>query len=295
MNTKFMHMRIFLVIAVTLSTRLASAASLYDCSSPRPEMVGFHNMVLFGKPDDQLYVYHLPLFAGSVNGESGHVLMHVYQGLWKAQLDSVTKKAYDLKFADTQTKTNPLPFFSIGPKGKRFKVPEMICTPGFSMEALAVYGHIESNPNFPSPQKLISQLSQVTTQDVIFAKRFNGGGKPALTYHVFGTPKQYYMVHELTDDKNSFDQIVGIEILDTALKKQVDVNGSVAVSVPLDPENGLVPLTENAGQSSPNNKWKLPTVPLGKTLSVLETASSTKSRIEITGEVYFNANNDLKK
>lgn len=285
---------LFLVCALAV-TRLTQAASLYDCTSPRPEMAGFHNMVLFGQPDDQLYVYHLPLFTGSVNGSSGHVLMHVYQGLWRVQLDAQTKNAYDQKYANEKSLSNPYPFFSIGPKEKKFKVPEMICNPNFSLNAVAVYGHVEGNPDFPQPESLVNKLSQVTTQETILARRFDGTSKSALTYLLFGTNKQHYMVHFLTDDENSFDQIVGVEILDENLKSLAELNGGTLVSVPVTSENTLVAISENSGLSSSNNKWRLPTSPFGKTIDVKDDKSGVSGKVKIIGEIYFNNNDDLKK
>ncbi len=285
-----------ILVGLLMTARMVMAAPLYDCNSPRPEMAGFHNMVLFGTPEDQLYAYHLPLFAGQVNGTSGHVLMHVYQGLWNVELDAATKSAYDLKFSNEKTATNPFPFFSIGPKGERFKVPEMICNPNFSLKALAVYGHVESNPDFPQPEQLINQLSTVTVQgDPILARRFNGAAKPTLTYFIFGTPKQQYMVHFLTDDESSFDQIVAVEILDADLKSVVAKSGGALVTVPTISENGLVAIADNSPRASPNNKWKLPTTPLGKTVSVTELGSSVTGQVKIMGEIYFNSNDDLRK
>ncbi|MBK8201499.1 MAG: hypothetical protein IPK68_03965 [Bdellovibrionales bacterium] len=262
-----MKIQTILLVGAILISKFAAAAPAYDCTSPRPEMAGFHNMVLFGAPDDELYVYHLPLFAGTTNGAAGHVLMHVYQGLWNVQLDAATKSAYDLKFSNERTPANPFPFFSIGPKGNRFKVPEMICNPNFSLSALAVFGHVESNPDFPQPAKLIKDLSAVTVKgQAVFARRFDGAARSALTYFIFGTPKQHYMVHFLTDDENSFDQIVAIEIVDSDLKTVVENAGAAFVTVPVISENELAPITENANQISPNNKWKLPVSSLGKVI-----------------------------
>lgn len=285
-----------LALGLILMTRIAAASSLYDCSSPRPEMAGFHNMVLFGAPDDQLYIYHLPLFAGQVNGTSGHILMHVYQGLWNIQLDAETKAAYDLKFSSEKSAAHPFPFFSIGPKGKTFKVPEMICDPHFSLNALTVYGHIEGNPDFPQPEPLLNQLSTVTTQGApLLARRFDGISKPSLTYFIFGTPKQHYMVHFLTDDESSFDQIVAVKIIDADLEKLVAQKRGVLVTIPIAPESALIPIPGNPHQNSPNNKWKLPPSSFDISISVPDSESAVSGRIKIEGEIYFNNNDDLKK
>lgn len=292
---KFLNILV-LTLLLFLKTKTVMAISLYDCSSPRSEMAGFHNMVLFGTPEDTLYVYHLPLFVDNVNGMSGHVLMHVYQGLWNVNLDAATKSAYELKFAMEKTATNPFPFFTIGPKENPFKVPEMICNPNFTLKALATYGHIEGNPQFPEPIQLTSQLSTVTVQgNTILARRFDGTTKSALTYFVFGTSKQHYMVHFLTDDENSFDQIVAVEITDPAFKKIIEKEGGVLVNIPIIPENELVMLSENAKQIRPNNKRKLSTVPLGKIVSVTDIETSVNVQVKVTGEIYFNSNEDLRK
>lgn len=290
-----MKIQIFLLVGAVLFSKLVGAATAYDCASPRPEMAGHHNMVLFGSPDDRLYAYHLPLFAGATNGVTGHVLMHVYQGLWKVQLDPATKSAYDQKFLKESTLDKPFPFFSIGPKGQRFKVPEMICTPSFSLSALAVFGHVESNPNFPQPETLVNDLSTVSVKGAaVFARRFDGTAKSELTFVIFGTAKQFYMAHYLTDDENSFDQIVAIEILDQALKAHVETSGATLVMIPVNAENELEPITENTNQKSPNNKWKLPVSPLGKVIHVSATQSPLSGSIKVIGEIYFNQNDDLK-
>ena len=287
---------IFLLFSILIS-KFAGAAPAYDCASPRPEMAGFHNMVLFGAPDDELYVYHLPLFAGATNGVTGHVLMHVYQGLWKVQLDAATKSAYDLKFAKEKTSANLFPFFSIGPKVNRFKVPEMICTPDYSLSALTVFGHVESNPEFPQPERLVGDLSMISVKGrALFAKRFDGLAKSELTYVIFGTAKQHYMVHYLTDDENSFDQIVAIEILDQALKTLVETGGAKLVTIPVNAENELESILENANQKSPNNKWKLPVSPgAGKVIRVSDSQSPVTGKVKVKAEIYFNKNDDLKK
>jgi hypothetical protein len=215
--------------------------------------------------------------------------------VWQVELDQATKAAYDLKFSKERTAANPFPFFSIAPQGKRFKVPEMFCEPQFSLSATAVYGHVESNPDFPAPERLVGQLSQVTAKDVVLARRFDGSSKPALTYYLFGTSKQHYMVHFLTDDENSFDQIVAVEVLDRNLAALIGTSGGILVTVPKSSENQLVAVTANVGQLSPNNKWKLPLQPLGKKLSVVDAESGVSGMIQITGEVYFNSDNDLKR
>ncbi|MGE0527577.1 MAG: hypothetical protein AB7G93_23385 [Bdellovibrionales bacterium] len=280
----------------TTATATTTTVSHYECTSERPENVGFHNMVMFGKPDDQLYVYHLPLFTGSVNGETGHVLMHVYQGLWKVQLDAATHAAYASKFKEKKSDTTPFPFFTIGPQIKKFKVPEMFCNPGFSLQAFAVFGHIEGNRAFPAPEPLLEELSTVSVVDApVFARRFDGQGLSALTYMIFGTPKQHYMAHFLTDDESSFDQIVAIDILDANLKALVAAQGTVIVKVPVLEENGVMALPEYAGHESSNNKWKLRTSPLGQVIKVADSKSSTAGQVKVTGEIYFNNNGDLRK
>lgn len=276
---------------------VAVGATAYDCALPRPEMAGFHNMVLFGAPDDELYVYHLPLFAGATNGVSGHVLMHVYQGLWNVKLDQATKSAYDQKFSKEKSSVKPFPFFSIGPKVNRFKVPDMICSPGFSLSAVTVFGHIESNPDFPQPEALVGDLSTISVKgQTLFARLFDGSTKSELTYVIFGTSKQHYMAHYLTDDENSFDQIVAVEILDEALKARIETGGAKLVTVAVSPENALESIPENSNQKNPNNKWKLPVLAgLGKVIVIGDSQSPLSGRVRVTAEIYFNKNDDLKK
>lgn len=101
-----------LLLSFTLILNIKSSEVTYDCKSPAPEMEGLHNMVLFGTPGDKLYSYHLPLFAGEVNGKGGHVPMHVYQGIWNIKLDEATWSAYQKKFQDKFSEKKPFPFFS---------------------------------------------------------------------------------------------------------------------------------------------------------------------------------------
>ncbi|MCX6117151.1 MAG: hypothetical protein NT027_06395, partial [Proteobacteria bacterium] len=144
----------------------------FACNGPAPESPGQHNMILFGSPNDATYAYHLPLFAGSTNGTTGHVLMHVYQGLWNVTLDSKTQPKYLEAFNRLSTAEHPIPMFSFSPQKKRFKVPEMICAPNFSFPANVVSGHVEGNPDFPAPAPLINENSQITTNGTaMFGRR----------------------------------------------------------------------------------------------------------------------------
>ncbi len=280
-------MKSLILLFILISVNVKAVA--YDCSSPRPEMAGSHNMVLFGDSQDELYVYHLPLFEGAVNGEGGHVLMHVYQGIWKVSLDEETKKAYGVKFLQEKSKENPYPFFSISPRGEKFKVPEMFCKKGFQTDVLSAYGHVEGNPNFPHPEVLVDKLSSIKVKGgPVFARRFDKTGKGELTYILFGTPKQYYAAHFLTDDENSFDQIVAISISSEALKEKVKSQGSVLVSV--SKNHNLVSVDTKAVKN--NNKFSLPSSPLGQSVDI--NTQEGESEITIEGLVYFNSNRDLK-
>tara|TARA_Y100000590_G_scaffold457256_1_gene609518 strand:+ start:12944 stop:13861 length:918 start_codon:yes stop_codon:yes gene_type:complete len=283
-----------LLVVCTFLVSLSSLAQSFDCSLPTPEMPGLHNMVLFGNPSDQLYAYHLPLFAGQVNGENGHVLMHVYQGLFSVKLDGTTMMAYKQKFLQKQTTMNPIPFFSFSPRGDRFKVPEMICNEGFTTSILTVYGHVESNPQFPAPEVLVNQLSTITKEKTIFAQRFNGSSKSELSYILFGTPQQYYLAHYLTDDENSFDQIVAIKNLDDQLKTHLISTQNIILEVPPNENTNLLIVDGHQGQHSPNNRLKLPSA-AGKTvtLNAMINGVNIQTTVQIVSEVYFNANTDL--
>jgi hypothetical protein len=268
--------------------------SFYDCESPRPEMAGFHNMVLFGKPDDRLYAYHLPLFAGNVNGQEGHVLMHIYQGLWVIDLDETTKVKYFEKFEKEKSDQTPFPFFSFSPRGPKFKVPEMFCNPDFTTPVSAVFGHIENNPNFPPPEPLLkeNQLSQITVKgEPLFARRFDGTTKEDLTYILFGTDQQLYLTHYLTDNENSFDQIVSVSTDDFQLNEIVKQNHTTLISVEVAKNQNLVSVPGHETLKSLNNKLALPISPLGQQI-ILSTGEQSFS-VKITGSVYYNQNDDL--
>lgn len=268
--------------------------SFYDCESPRPEMAGFHNMVLFGKPDDRLYAYHLPLFAGDVNGQEGHVLMHIYQGIWAINLDEITKVKYFEKFEKEKSDQTPFPFFSFSPREPKFKVPEMFCNPDFATSVFVVFGHIENNPNFPPPEPLLegNQLSQIKVKgEPVFARRFDGSTKEDLTYILFGTAEQLYLAHYLTDNENSFDQIVSVSTEDFQLKEIVKQNHTILTSVEIAQNQNLVPVPGHETLKSLNNRLALPTSPLGQQI-ILSTGEQSFS-VKITGFVYYNQNNDL--
>ncbi|MEO0336663.1 MAG: hypothetical protein AAF202_09720, partial [Pseudomonadota bacterium] len=284
-----------LLLVCTSLISLSSVAQAFDCNQPRPEMPGFHNMVLFGNPDGQLYAYHLPLFAGQANGEGGHVLMHVYQGLFTVDFDSTTRLAYGRKFLQEQTTQNPTPFFSFAPRGDRFTVPDMICSSGFSTDVLTVFGHVEGNPQFPAPEALVNQLSSMTKVSTIFAQRFNGSSKSELTYILFGSSKQYYLAHYLTDDENSFDQIIAIQSLDEQLKQAMTANHYLMVEVLIQENPNLVELPGTKTLTSPNNKWKLPSED-GQDVKISVKIGDDLLSTDITvgSEVYFNANSDLQ-
>jgi len=269
----------FLVILFTTHISCASA-SLYDCSSPRPEMAGHHNMVVFGKPDDQVYAYHLPLFQGEVNGQSGHILMHVYQGLWNISLKPEVFKAYKEKFEEKKSDQNKIPFFSISPQKKAFKVPELICEQDFEFEALLVYGHVEGNPNFPKKELFLPSLVNVAKKGkTLFARRFDQSSKKDLTYILFGTEKQLYIAHYLTDNENSFDQILAVDIKNLKSKKNIleklRFTESLLVAV-----------------KSVSNGFKIDADTLNKKVDL--SLGGETIPVSITTEVYFNNDNDLK-
>lgn len=281
--------KIILVIVTLIGMKANAGLKNYDCNSPRPEMSGSHNMVLFGDPKDKIYTYHLPLFKGDVNGESGHVFMHVYQGLWEVDLDNLTIGEYYKKFHLEKTDANPFPFFSISPRGKKFKVPEMICNNLFMTEVISAYGHVEGNPEFPSPQMLIDKLSTLKVNKILFARKFDGQAMDELTYIVFGTNNQLYMAHYLTDDENSFDQIVAIEFESRDLKKSILSEGVALVTLPIELNKNLKEVTKSIGK---NNKFALSTKPLGKAFRINFKGQIYK--IMVNGEVYFNNNEDLQ-
>lgn len=279
-----------LITLIALTVFKANASNfLYDCNSPRPEMSGHHNMVLFGDPDDKIYTYHLPLFTGEVNGQSMHVFMHIYQGIWDVHLDDATMLGYKNKFLLEKSYINPFPFFSISPRGQRFKVPEMICNSSFKTEVVSVYGHVEGNPNFPSPEPLVNQLSVLKVNRTVFARRFDGESKDQLTYIVFGTNKQLYLAHYLTDDENSFDQIVAVDIEDGDLKQSALSGRLTLLTLPIDLNGNLTTIFGVIGK---NNKFALPTQPLGQFVNGTFRGKSYK--IKINGEIYFNNNADLR-
>jgi len=254
-------------------------------------MAGSHNMVLFGDPDDQLYSYHLPLFAGKVNGEQGHVFMHVYQGIWGVKLDEVTEVAYKAKFKKETSLKTPFPFFSFSPRGERFKVPEMICNESFKTKVLSVYGHVESNPNFPAPELLIeNNLSRLTKEQTVFARRFDGSFKDHLTYILFGTDKQQYLVHYLTDDENSFDQILAVKIDDTLLGELKKKGSNILVTVPTQGNSKLVKVQN--GSQKENNMLSISTGSINQQIEVMVNEKFFK--VQVKGSVYYNDNGDLR-
>jgi hypothetical protein len=103
------------------------------------------------------------------------------------------------------------------------------------------------------------------------------------------------MVHFLTDDESSFDQIIAVEVLSADLKALIESSGGILVSVPVTAENGLASVDERVDQLSVNNKWKIQVSPLGRSIIVKENSSGVSGEVKIVGEVYFNANGDLKK
>lgn len=269
---------------ITLISNIYSSDSLFDCQASRPEMAGLHNMIVFGIPGDQKYAYHLPLFAGGINGHHGHVTMHTYQGIWNIDFDEQTNRAYKDKFNNTLSDQNPIPLFSLSPKGDRFKVPDLICSDVFVTAALTVYGHVESNPNFPAPELLVNTLSKVKfTGRSVFARKFDGSSKKHLTYILFGTSKQQYLAHYLTDDENSFDQVLAVSVGEELIK-EIE-NNNIIVSVPLN-ENNLNRVNQS---SSLNNSFSIDVKNLLK-VKIKEKLHS----ITIKSEIYFNNNSDLR-
>jgi len=266
-----------------------NSATEFDCASRSPEMSGFHNMVLFGHPDDLLYAYHLPLFSGEINGQHGHVLMHIYQGIWNVQFDKETATSYEKVFYNKWLPENPYPFFSLGPRGKSFKVPEMICQKNFETKVAVTYGHIENNPSFPSPKPLMRTLSTMKTlSSPVFAQRFKGDSKNELTYILFGTDKQKYLAHFLTDDENSFDQILAVSIKDK-IKKTITHK---ATFVTFDTKHNPNLVKVANGSLGKNNSLALPTKKLGEKLN--GKIDNQSFEIKVEGLIYYNDNRDLK-
>jgi hypothetical protein len=279
---------IILLISFLVFLNIHRVEALYDCKSERSEMAGLHNMILFGVPGDQLYSYHLPLFAGEVNGTHGHVHMHTYQGIWKVKLDDETTLSYEKKFNEQNVKKLQKPFFSFSPKGNKFKVPDMICSNSFQTDVLAAFGHIEGNSNFPPPEPLVNKLSKLTVDGgVVFARKFDGSSKEKLTYILFGTEKQQYLIHYLTDDENSFDQILTINVEEKLLMKLK--KSSVLVSVPIDVNTNLKKIDNNSHEK--NNKLYINHF-LKNNIKVL--SDGLVYDIEVTGVVYYNENGDVK-
>lgn len=277
-----------LFLCMTLTSNIYSSHSLFDCQAPRPEMAGLHNMIVFGVPGDQKYAYHLPLFAGNVNGSHGHVFMHVYQGIWNIDFDEETNSAYSNKFAGTFDKQSPVPLFSLSPKGAKFKVPDVICSDLFVTDAVTVYGHIESNPNFPAPELLVNKLSKIKfSGPSIFARKFDGSSKEKLTYILFGTSKQQYLAHYLTDDGNNFDQILAVRVGDDLIK-EVEKNENIIVTVPVN-ENNLKIVNQS---SSKNNSLSIDVSSTNNNLKIEVNGKLYNSTI--TSEIYFNNNGDLQ-
>ena len=107
----------------------------------------------------------------------------------------------------------------------------------------------------------------MSVNKTVFANKFDGTSKEELTYILFGTEKQLYLSHFLTDDENSFDQVVAISSSDLLFEKFKSSKESLLVSVPVELNTNLVAI--NNGAKKANNKLILPTQPLGQSLSVV--------------------------
>ncbi|NRA68126.1 MAG: hypothetical protein HRU19_26825 [Pseudobacteriovorax sp.] len=277
------------LIALT-SLLMGQASAAYDCEQPATEMSGFHNMVVFGKPGTQLYAYHLPLFPGQINGARGHVLMHTYQAIWPITLDDDSAKSYEQTFAQRQSAADMFPFFSLSPRGERFKVPDMICDPEFKTDVLLAYGHVEGNPQFPRPEAITSGLSQITVSaPTTFAIKFDKGVKNDLTYLLFGKDDSYYLVHHLNNNENSYDQIIAVSFGDEAKAKLGALIEAKEVVIPINKDQIEERIDANA--STNHNKYKIKALSGGK---VAVTFGDDTLEATIIEEIYFNENADLK-
>jgi len=281
-----------LTLLSTLGLSTEALGLEYDCASTPPEMPGRHNMIVFGDPQDEIYAYHLPLFPGEVNGSKGHVLMHVYQSIWNINLDPMSFKAYRNKFQNQKSNSKRFPFFSLSPKGKSFKVPDVICTQKFSFDAQVVSGHVESNPLFPKPGPITNRTSKVKIKGAsVFAKRFNGQSKENLTYILFGSSKNLYLAHHLSTSENSFDQILKIErnkILWDALQKTKKRRLFLTF---LKRDNPSLVKVAN-GASGANQSLSLPTQRIG--LKVFASLGAENVEVTLSDLIYYNENRDLK-
>lgn len=163
----------------------------------------------------------------------------------------------------------------------------MICNDGFQTDVLVTYGHIESNLNFPAPEQLVNKLSKLmVVGEAIFARRFNCRSQSELTYILFGTKKQQYLIHYLTDDENSFDQILSVTV-DKSLLKNLKGSRASLVTVPLD--KNLSKVKNNS--FAKNNKFSIPTNPLMQKVRVM--TNGKEYEVQVNGLIYFNDNSDL--
>lgn len=157
---------------------------------------------------------------------------------------------------------------------------------------MAVYGHVESNPQFPAPELLLNQASDMKVKKTVFGRKFDKSSKSQLSYILFGNEKNLYMAHYLTDDENSFDQIVAVEIDDIDVVKKVSSQGATLVEIPSESNPKLVKLMNTKGLSSKNNKFKLPVSPMNQEMTF--TFKEKTYSFKVKSEIYFNNNNDLK-
>jgi hypothetical protein len=145
-----------------------------------------HGMLIFGK--EAIYASHLPMFRTP----------HNYQIILELELTPADKK----KFVADQNQNPNFATYTIEPE--KFVLPDMVNMPK-PFKVKVYRGHFERGGT------LILKDITVSIKGIVFNEKFapEKAKSVATNFILFGTPKEQFMVHQITN-KPDFEQIIQV-------------------------------------------------------------------------------------
>jgi hypothetical protein len=160
----------------------------HDHTTDAKDKPSVHGMLIFGT--DNVYASHLPMFHSP----------HNYQIIIELTMDKVAKQ----KFMADQLKNPQYTTYTIEPE--RFVLPDMIAKQG-SFKANVYRGHFERGG-----VKIADGIT-FKINKVVYFKKFeaNDAKKDSAVFLLFGSPKEQFAVHQISN-KPDFEQIIQVKM-----------------------------------------------------------------------------------
>jgi hypothetical protein len=206
-------------IIPNLEDRMSSTTPTSEVVGQPPPDFGTHNMFAFGH--EAVYLSHLPMFMAphdaqlilevALEDDAGGSLLEVWS---RERANHPDQRVYTMmpqRFALSA-------LYTPDPPDRR------------SFRARFFRGHLEHGG------EVISELGNIVVRvtDVVYAKRFDQGGKPDdLTYLLFGRSRELFLAHVISEPPD-FDQILSVQ-LSGAQPDDEDVNAGIEVVLPARP------------------------------------------------------------